>query len=414
MNARKLRIAVWHHLPPGGAKRALFDQVRGLRDLGHQLEAWCPPSVAGGPMSISDFAPEHVVSLGAGSMGRTSAWIFETVGADTAVLKRIAALDDHCRRVADAISQGKFDVVFAASCQWLSVPPLGRYVDAPSVFYLQEPFRRLYEAQPALPWIAEDPSTTMSAGPGQWRRLIGSALRLEPLRRQAAVEAASVRAFDEVLVNSRFSRESARRAYGIDTAVCYLGVDTGQFTAVDADREPFVMSVGRFEPPKNPEFLIRAIGATRAKPKLIWVAPAADRGYVGQMRTLATDLGVTWELREGVEDRELIDLYRRALVFVYAPLLEPFGLAPLEANACGLAAVCVAEGGMRETIVNGENGVVVDGPREMAEALDAFVRDPESARQLGHRAASHVRQHWALPDAIRRLEAHLLAAASLR
>ena len=37
---------------------------------------------------------------------------------------------------------------------------------------------------------------------------------------------------------------------------------------------------------------------------------------------------------------------------LYAPRLEPFGLAPLEANACGLPVIAVPEGGVRETVVH--------------------------------------------------------------
>jgi glycosyltransferase involved in cell wall biosynthesis len=40
----------------------------------------------------------------------------------------------------------------------------------------------------------------------------------------------------------------------------------------------------------------------------------------------------------------------------YAPRLEPLGLAPLEAGACGLPVVAVAEAGVRETVVDGITG----------------------------------------------------------
>ena len=39
-----MRIALWHNLPPGGGKRAFYDQVAGLVKLGHYVESWCPPS----------------------------------------------------------------------------------------------------------------------------------------------------------------------------------------------------------------------------------------------------------------------------------------------------------------------------------------------------------------------------------
>jgi len=34
----RLKIAVWHNLPSGGGKRALYQHVKGLVDRGHDLE----------------------------------------------------------------------------------------------------------------------------------------------------------------------------------------------------------------------------------------------------------------------------------------------------------------------------------------------------------------------------------------
>ena len=58
------------------------------------------------------------------------------------------------RSSADAL---QFDVVLVAACQFYYVSPISRYVHAPTVLYLQEPARRLYEARPTPPWIAPPP-----------------------------------------------------------------------------------------------------------------------------------------------------------------------------------------------------------------------------------------------------------------
>src|SRR6266446_7167318 len=39
-----VKIAVWHNLPSGGGKRALYYHVRGLVERGHTVESWCPPT----------------------------------------------------------------------------------------------------------------------------------------------------------------------------------------------------------------------------------------------------------------------------------------------------------------------------------------------------------------------------------
>jgi hypothetical protein len=58
-----LRIAVWHNLPGGGGKRALYDHVRGLVARGHHVESWCPPTADQAFLSIGDLVHEHIVPL---------------------------------------------------------------------------------------------------------------------------------------------------------------------------------------------------------------------------------------------------------------------------------------------------------------------------------------------------------------
>src|SRR5689334_18846473 len=59
----KVRIAVWHNLPSGGAKRALYDHVRGLIERGHHVEAWSPPTIDRNYLPLESLVPQHVVPL---------------------------------------------------------------------------------------------------------------------------------------------------------------------------------------------------------------------------------------------------------------------------------------------------------------------------------------------------------------
>lgn len=167
---------------------------------------------------------------------------------------------------------------------------------------------------------------------------------------QAREERTSAAAFGRVLVNSYFSRESVLRAVGVDARVCYLGIDTEKFAAATGDRSPFVLSVGEFAKHKNPEFIVRALGASRSKPPLVWVANRVQSELVKDATRLAERLGVDLRIEEAVSEDQLVDFYRRASALLYAPRLEPFGFAPLEAGSCGTPVIAVAEGGVRETV----------------------------------------------------------------
>ncbi|MDB4349891.1 glycosyltransferase, partial [Omnitrophica bacterium] len=97
-----------------------------------------------------------------------------------------------------------------------------------------------------------------------------------------------------------------------------------------------------------------------------------------------------------------------ASMMVYAPRLEPFGLAPLEANACGLPVIAVAEGGIRETVRHEINGLLVEhNPKSMAKAIQYLVDNPDYARKLGEAGLELIHTQWLVKDAVKRLENRL-------
>ena len=81
-----------------------------------------------------------------------------------------------------------------------------------------------------------------------------------------------------------------------------------------------------------------------------------DEKYWLEMVELARSLNVTLEVKKMVTDEQLVRLLSGAICMVYSSNLEPFGFAPLEANACGTPVIAVAEGGVRETIIHEKNG----------------------------------------------------------
>ena len=212
-------------------------------------------------------------------------------------------------------------------------------------------------------------------------------------RAQARAEKRWADAHDAILVNSQFSRESVLRAYGSDSRVCYPGTDldfaqVGQVLA----REPYVLCVGAFVPEKRPDFVVEAVATTVAVGKrLVWVANVASTPLMSEVQNRARALGVQLDIEVGVSDERVREHLRRAAVLAYAPRLEPFGLVPLEAMAAGLAVVAVAEGGVRETVVDGISGVLCSlDPVAMGAAIDGLVLNHEVYAKLTASARSWV------------------------
>jgi glycosyltransferase involved in cell wall biosynthesis len=400
-----MRIAVWHNLSTGGGKRALYTHVRGLVERGHDLRAWTV-SERHDYLPLAGLAPERVVSTGwreRQARSRAS----RLYGVYHNRVARMSSMRDACRRCAEEIDAGGFDVVFVNGCEVYGMPFIPRFLRTPSVLYLQEPFRNFYEARPVLPWVGD-----VAAGGGVVRRAArtaADAARLLADRAQAREELRNAAAAGTILVNSFYSRESVLRAYGRDSRVCYLGVDTRLFHPTGVPRERFVVGLGAVDPAKGVDLAVAAVALLpEPRPALVWVGDRGDAVYARAMEEMARAAGVRLDLRVRLGDAELVDLLNRAAAMVYAPRLEPFGLAPLEAAACGTPVVAVAEGGVRETIREGVNGFLVQrSAEEVARGLRRLLDDPALARGLGETAARNAREEWSVERAVDRVEAEL-------
>lgn len=405
----RLKIGVWHNLPSGGGKRALYHHVRGLVERGYSVEIWSPETADRTYLPLDQLAPEHVLPL-AWKAFPERGFIGRAAGLGVGFARNAQAMADHSARCAEQMTAWGADVLFANSCRFFGAPMIGRAWPKKKVLYLQEPTRGLYEARPEWPWNALPLEVRRSWKPRNIKSRLVDALRIRVLRAQAREEFQNAHAFDAVLVNSSFSRESLLRVYGLNARVCYLGIETSLFRDLSLPREKLVLSTGSLAPSKGVELLIRAIALLpEPRPRLVWVANSHDPAYLATMSELAASTHVPWEVRTGIPDAELIELLNRASVFIYAPRLEPFGFAPLEANACGTPVVAAAEGGVRETIQDGVNGLLAEAiPSAMARAVGQLLNDPPAARAMGQRGRDLVASQWPVEQSVDRLEQHLL------
>ena len=423
-----MKIAVWHNLPSGGGKRALYDHVKGLLQRGHIIEAWCPPTADRTYLPLCSLIREHVVSLDPAP--RTIDRLLGNTYATTTA--QLAAMDQHCARCATEIGKGGFDVLFVGPCRLFRTSPIARYVNLPSALYLQEPFRSLYEAAPKFPWVAPESLGKYEATPklpwvapksrgkneGSIRylsRRLRDLARTQAARIQMREEIANASQFDLILVNSFYSRESVLRAYGLDATVCYLGIDTNHFKPSGEAPERFVLGFGSVNWTKGPDRAIKALGyiPESKRPELVWIGNFAEPEYELELKRIANKSGVRLTIKIGLTDSDLRSLLSRAAILIYTSRLEPFGLSPLEANACGTPVVAIAEGGVRETVQHQINGLLVENadPKSLALAIERLIDHPVLAHKLRVSSLAHVRTKWPITAAIDRLESALCEVA---
>jgi len=88
---------------------------------------------------------------------------------------------------------------------------------------------------------------------------------------------------------------------------------------------------------------------------------------------------------------------------------------PLEAMACAAPVVAVAEGGLRESVVPGVTGYLVDrSPAEFGQAIARLVTDPALACRMGETGRDLVLREWTWEKAVGKLNVHLEACAGAR
>jgi glycosyltransferase involved in cell wall biosynthesis len=142
--------------------------------------------------------------------------------------------------------------------------------------------------------------------------------------------------------------------YGREARVIHPPVDVDYFRPrPQAAREEVALAVSRMVPYKRLDLVIEACHALGYPLVVAGSGPDEER-----LRALAARLGADVTFVIGPGDEELRRLYQRARVAVFAAD-EDFGIAPVEAQACGTPVVALDRGGSVDIVIPGETGVLV-------------------------------------------------------
>jgi len=205
-----------------------------------------------------------------------------------------------------------------------------------TILYCHNPTRFLWQSEDYVD--REVRNTSLS-------RLVALA---SPLLR--SIDRAAARAFDIILANSENVRQRIAACYGRDSEVVYPPVDTSRFQVSRRD-EGFYLVASRLVAYKSIQRAIEACNAMRRR--LVIIGDGPDRP---RLESLA---GPTIEFRGHVQDDEARTLMQTCTALIF-PGNEDFGLAPVEAAACGKPVLAFKAGGAIETVIEGETGRFFD------------------------------------------------------
>lgn len=403
-----MKIALYHNLPSGGARRAMVEMVKGLVAREYLVDEFCPETADRTFLPLDGIVRRQVVlpflpkGVWQPRVPLVTPFVTATrLSADLAELVRVN------RRAAQIVDTGDYDVVFAHDCQLAQNPAVLRFLTTPSLYYCHHG-ARAHLIAPNAHSAQADPLTTAKHAYYALPRALYPWL--------AKGEATgNIRAANVVATNSYFAAEGLYRDYGVQSRVCYLGVDTTTFRPLGLAREPFVLSVGAVHYYKGYRFLVAALGRIPAehRPSLVIAANGADPAEQQIVEALAQQWGVSLSIMRITDDQELARLYNRAAAFVYTPIMEPWGLTAVEAMSCGTPVVAVAEGGVRESVVHSETGWLTERDEaEFAAAVSLVISDHALAGRLGTAGAARAREVFTWEKSVYRLEQLFAQVAS--
>jgi len=333
-----MKIAIVDNTPEGGAKRVVFEQVKGLAkdhevhyftnevksifpfdDYAHNIKRF--------PLTLPDYRgllrPIKEVS------------IFTSLLSDYA-------------KIAESIDDLKMDVVLTHPCRITQAPLILTLLKTPSLYYMEEWLRIVYE--PNL-----DPLNKLS----------GMTYAYEGIRRKTlkSIDFATTRQATRLIANSVFTAGRVLNAYRKKADVIHPGVDATLFKPKKDSLRKYFLFVG------NPN-------SENGYPLL---SEALKRAHI----PIKTKIVSFNKNAFTFSDTDLVTYYQEAVATLCLAVDEPFGLTAIESLASGTPVIAVSEGGYLET-VNEKNGIFIErDPDQLIKAIKKMAVDQDLRKELG-------------------------------
>ena len=246
-------------------------------------------------------------------------------------------------------------------------------------------------------------------------------------------ESRVIRGADAIVVSTNHEREDLSRLYQTDPRKVWVvpaGVDLELFRPADKTlarqklgltEKKIVLSVGRIEPLKGLDILIGAMAglADTTDTRLLIVGGQFGRDReLGRLKSLVANMGIQDSVTFAgvVNQAELPTFYSAADVFVMPSYYESFGLAALEAMACGAPVIVSSAGGPNTFVTNGESGYLIPWhcPEPYVQRLDMLLTNPGLQEKMSRAAITKARTMGWNTTASRTLDVYIAQMEAAR
>jgi glycosyltransferase involved in cell wall biosynthesis len=348
-----MRIAVFHELPRGGARRAI-NEYCGYLKKSNVVDLFIVDEVRNiaedkfySSVYFYKFSPKNWT----GNDWKTRIY------KDSIELIKLYSLNG---KIAGEIDKNKYDIILVSASRYIEAPFITRFLTTPFVFYIHDPYYR----------IIYDSMLRVS------KNLDFIRYNYERLNRliRKILDKQNISRIKLCLVPSKFIGKLFTRTYGKNCKVVYYGVDTELFKPLSIKRDIDIFYIGSSAPIDGYTLVRQSIELMKFKPKT---------------RILLSD-------KEWIaDDKKLANLYQRSKVLLATAYNEGLGAVPLEAMACGVPVVATNEAGHKETVKDKVTGYLLErNAKIIAEKLDWLFSHPKDLKKIGDDARSVMIKEW--------------------
>lgn len=183
----------------------------------------------------------------------------------------------------------------------------------------------------------------------------------------------------------------------------HVGVDTQIFKPekvkpVELNEGRFkILTVARAYPFKGLRYLIEAMEYVSKKVpgvKCYILGKGPERKNLEKLISQLNLERIVSFIDKAIPNQQMPELYSQCDVYVQPSIVEPFGIAVLEAMACGKPVIGTNVGGMLDTIKDGVTGYRVEpkNSKELGEKITKLLLDPERMKEMGKNAREHAKK----------------------
>lgn len=362
-----MRIAFFHELHQGGARRGTNEFALQLKMQGHIVDLY----YAGVKNDLSEkkfYSDIHFYKFTPKSWTGNN-WKAKLYK-DTVELLKVCMLD---RQIAQEINKKNYDLAYIAASDYIESPFILNFLKMPKFFYCNDPyFRIIYE-----------PDLFNKTGVSKPKIYYEYLIRFI----KKYIDKWNISKADYIISISNYAKKAFYSAYKRWGHIIYYGVDISYFVPKNVRRDIDLLYIGSYD------FLD---------------GYPLFREVLEQLKLKVKVREVLFE-NEWLDDDEVRDLYRRSKILVAPSFREPLGLVPLEAMSCGCVVVAVDDGAHKETVVNGKAGFVVkNDSKKMSQKIEWLLNHPSKLKQMSNYAHIYVKNNWAWDKKGKELESYLL------